>query len=277
MPRRLDRDKQQLSLFPTDLRHLAESIGLDWWAAKKLYDDKWLSFDPEINTTDSSSKEAEFIFLGTLVAAGCDPHMLKRLLETLEKPYCYGLSGMYYDWEKRCWMDHDLPSQTAAKIVSEFEDEGDAASLTELKERVQEAINRLNGDEGALDAITGASTGNSEASKQTVNYPAMESLVIQGLDRFLSGKVTRGVARGDLFLQVRLFLEDHSGPMVKALADLEWDLQHPPLSEKSKEEQDSYMVDNMSDLIWQAAPWELRETWYEMMEGPGDEKEIEIS
>jgi hypothetical protein len=152
MPRRLDSDKQQLSLFPTDLRHLAESIGLDWWAAKKLYDDKWLSFDPEIITIDNSSKEAEFIFLGTLVAAGCDPRMLKRLLETLEKPYCYGLSGMYYDWAQRCWIDHESPPQDAAKIVSEFEDDGDAASLEELKELAQEAINRL------LDGVESPST-----------------------------------------------------------------------------------------------------------------------
>lgn len=146
MPRRLD--SGQLSLFTTDLRDLAESIGLDWWAAKKLYDDGWLSFDPEINTINDSSKEAEFVFLGRLVAAGCDQRMLKQLLETLEKPYYYHLYGMYYDWAKRCWMDHELPPQDAAKIVSEFEDDSDAASLEELKELAQEAINRLNGDEG---------------------------------------------------------------------------------------------------------------------------------
>lgn len=146
MPQQLDYAQQ--SLFPTDLRDLAESIGLDWWAAKKLYDDKWLSFDPEINTIDSSRKKAEFVFLGTLAAAGCDPHMLKRLLETLEKPYCYNLSGMYYDWEKRCWEDHDLPSQAAETFVSELEDDGDVDSLKELKERIQEAINRLNEDVG---------------------------------------------------------------------------------------------------------------------------------
>jgi hypothetical protein len=145
MPRRRDDDEQ--SLFPADLRDLAGSIGLDWWAAKKLYDDKWLSFDPEINTINSSSKEAEFVFLGTLVAAGCDPRMLKRLLETLEKPYCYDLSDIYYDWSNRCWMDHDSPSQVRAKIVSEFEDDGDVDSLEELKVLVQDAINRLTNDE----------------------------------------------------------------------------------------------------------------------------------
>ena len=45
MPHRVDNG--QLLLIPTDPRDLSESIGLDWWAAKKLHDDKWLSFNPE--------------------------------------------------------------------------------------------------------------------------------------------------------------------------------------------------------------------------------------
>jgi hypothetical protein len=74
----------QMYLIPTDPRDLSESIGLDWWAAKKLYDDKWLSFDPETTMIDIDSAEAEFIFLGSLVAAGCDPHLLKHLVDGLE-------------------------------------------------------------------------------------------------------------------------------------------------------------------------------------------------
>jgi hypothetical protein len=104
---------------------------------------------------------------------------------------------------------------------------------------------------------------------------AKKSLVMQGLDKYLWQQVSEGVAREDLLLQVRLFLEDHSAPMVKALADLESELRHPPLSEKSKEEQDRYMVDNMSDLIWQAAPLELLEQWLETLES-GETEEIEI-
>jgi hypothetical protein len=146
------------------------------------------------------------------------------------------------------------------------------------KENTHKIEVKRKGEQGTLDAIVRASNGNSETSKPKETYqPTKMDLVIEGLDRFLWGQVNGGVTRGDLFLQVRLFLEDNSEPMVKALADLEWDLQHPPWSEKSKEEQDRYMVDNMSDLIWQAAPLELREAWYEMMEEPGDEKEIEIS
>jgi len=145
------------------------------------------------------------------------------------------------------------------------------------KENTHKIEVKRKGEQGTLDAITGASTGNSETSKPKETYqPTKMDLVIEGLDRFLWGQVNGGVTRGDLFLQVCLFLEDHSGPMVKALADLEWDLRHPPWSEKSEEEQDRYMVNNMSDLIWQAAPLEMLEAWYEMMES-GEVEEIEIS
>ena len=137
-------------LIPADPRDIAEKIGLDWWAAKKLYDEKWLSFDPEIETLDSVGKEAEFIFLGSLVAAGCDPRMLRRLLSNLQKPYCYNLSSIYYDWPTRSWVDfpnQDAPSQIAAKIITELEDDGDVDSLEELRDRVQEAITRLTDDD----------------------------------------------------------------------------------------------------------------------------------
>ena len=90
-------ESEQLILFPKQPKDLAESIGLDWWAAKKLYDDNWLSFNPETAVIDDSKKETEFMFLGSLVAAGCDPPMLKRLLTDLKKPYCYDLSKMYYN------------------------------------------------------------------------------------------------------------------------------------------------------------------------------------
>jgi hypothetical protein len=182
MPRRLD--SGQMSLFTTDLRDLAESICLDWWAAKKLYDDKWLSFDPEINTINSSSKEAEFIFLGTLVAAGCDPHMLKRLLETLERPYCYHLSGMYYDWAKKCWEDFpDNREVEIADIISKFEDDGDVDSLKELKGRAQDAINRL-----IIDKEEGCISNdpfNDRVRKQIVRQGIKERVGIEAINDFV--------------------------------------------------------------------------------------------
>ncbi|MCX5812542.1 MAG: hypothetical protein NT178_08360 [Proteobacteria bacterium] len=157
MPRKLN--YSQPFLFAIDSRQFAESIGLDWWAAKKLYDDKWLSFDPEKTQIDNEAMQAEFLFLGSLVAAGCDPHILKRLLADLEKPYSYDLSRMYYDWPSRQWKDlpHKKPPiEIAREIIAAFEDDNDTDSLIEIKTAVQEAIDRFaeghESDDGADDA-----------------------------------------------------------------------------------------------------------------------------
>ncbi len=96
----------QMFLLPQEPRELADHIGLDWWAARKLHDDQWLSFDPEKMLIESDAMRAEFLFLGSLVAAGCDPHLLKRLLTGLEKPYSYDLSTIYYDWRTKSWKGH---------------------------------------------------------------------------------------------------------------------------------------------------------------------------
>jgi hypothetical protein len=62
-------DNAQPFLFPRDPKEIAAAIDLNWWAVLKLYDDGWLSFNPESMITDDNM-ENEFVFLGSLVAAG---------------------------------------------------------------------------------------------------------------------------------------------------------------------------------------------------------------
>lgn len=135
----------QLQLFQIGCRELADEIGLNWWAAKKLYDDKWLSFDPETDLITDCVMEAEFRFLGSLVAAGCDPRMLERMLLGLEKPYSYNLSYMYYDWERRCW--EDMPylgdrEDVAKEMIQELDERGNTEALMEIEEHLREALGR---------------------------------------------------------------------------------------------------------------------------------------
>lgn len=117
---------EQLILIPIDPRDLADSIGLDWWAAMKLYDDGWLSFNPETTLIDNDDAVVEFRFLGSLVAAGCEPRMLARLLADLEPPYRYDLNSMYYDWARQRWEDFPEPPKVPEppheleKVISAF-------------------------------------------------------------------------------------------------------------------------------------------------------------
>ena len=101
MPLRASSAQQILPLFRP--QELADQLGLNWWAVLKLRDDGWLSFDPEKEQITDDGMEAEFVFLGSLVSAGCDPRMLAALLEGLEKPYRYHIGGVYYDWRTREW------------------------------------------------------------------------------------------------------------------------------------------------------------------------------
>src|SRR5437660_11467286 len=79
---------QQLR-FPTSARNICQEIGLNWWAAVKLYEDGWLSFSPETPRTLDEAQEAEMRFVGSLVVAGCDRNMLTLLLTGLARPYAY--------------------------------------------------------------------------------------------------------------------------------------------------------------------------------------------
>ena len=89
--------------FPYSPRAICDEIGLNWWAAIKLYEDGWLSFSPENTSRLDERQEAELRFVGSLVLAGCDRSMLAALLATLPKPYAYHGSRLYYDWAARHW------------------------------------------------------------------------------------------------------------------------------------------------------------------------------
>src|SRR2546430_12778899 len=80
-----------------------DEIGLNMWAALKLYEDGWLSFCPESTPRLDEAQEAELRFVGSLVQAGCDRPMLTMLLGSLPKPYAYRPGRLYYDWTVRHW------------------------------------------------------------------------------------------------------------------------------------------------------------------------------
>ena len=93
----------QMLLLPRSPREVCSEIGLNWWAALKLHEDGWLSFNPETTQALDAAEEAELVFVGSLVSAGCDWGLLAQLLNGLEKPYRYRVSEIYYDWLSQRW------------------------------------------------------------------------------------------------------------------------------------------------------------------------------
>ena len=131
-------------MFPPAPREICEALGLNWWAAVKLHTDGWLSFNPEALPALDERQEVELRFVGALVAAGCDDAMLHRLLDGLEKPFCYRPDRIYYDWSAKCWQLLPQPAGEPQAVFDEWVNSlvagGDVAHLDWLKERIEEAI-----------------------------------------------------------------------------------------------------------------------------------------
>ncbi len=131
-------------LFPQSPRTVCDEIGLNWWAALKLHEDGWLSFNPEATPQLDESTDAELRFVGSLVRAGCDAGLLRQLLSGLPKPYHYRGSRIYYDWSARRWRLLPKPESEPEAVFSDWLEslvaEGDVRRLEELKDQITEAL-----------------------------------------------------------------------------------------------------------------------------------------
>jgi hypothetical protein len=141
--------EQQL-LFPTNPRALCQDLGLNWWAAIKLYEDGWLSFSPPNTPKLDESQEAELRFVGSLVIAGCDRNMLAILLGVLSKPYAYDANRLYYDWFTRSWRLLPEPQGNPESVFTDWLENlvqsGDVSTLTGIGELAHDALSRVHSE-----------------------------------------------------------------------------------------------------------------------------------
>lgn len=137
---------QQL-LLPTTPRSVCQELGLNWWAAVKLYEDGWLSFSPEETVQLDEAQEAELLFVGSLVVAGCDRRMLVSLLSGLSKPYAYDLRRIYYDWAARDWRIFPDPNAHPEAMFAEWLEmlvkRRDTNALQGIIELTHDALSRV--------------------------------------------------------------------------------------------------------------------------------------
>jgi len=138
---------QQQWLLPNNPRDVCERTGLNWWAAVKLGQDGFLSFDPESTPHLAEGEETELRFIGSLVVGGCDPAMLGRMVESLRKPYSYDGNRIFYDWSARRWrlLPQRImnPEVVFAEWVKQLKDEGDADTLLNLADEIAQALTTL--------------------------------------------------------------------------------------------------------------------------------------
>jgi hypothetical protein len=144
-------------LLTAEPRSICHSLGLNWWAAVQLFEEGWLSFSPEAVTKLDESQEAELVFVGSLVVAGCDRRLLVNILSGLSKPYAYDLRRIYYDWAARDWRIFPDPHAHPESVFSEWLDmlvkRKDAEAIAGILELAAEARERLRG--GSEPLLTG--------------------------------------------------------------------------------------------------------------------------
>jgi hypothetical protein len=137
---------QQL-LFPSSPQSLCDEMGLNWQAAARLQEEGWLSFSLESTTQLDEAQEAELRFVGALVLAGCDRHMLGVLLASLPRPYAYDFQRLYYDWRGRRWRLLPDPRTHPETVFADWIDllvqTRDVASLVGIVELAQDALARV--------------------------------------------------------------------------------------------------------------------------------------
>ncbi len=144
--------ERQMLLLPRSPREVCSEIGLNWWAALKLHEDGWLSFNPEATQALDAAEEAELVFVGSLASAGCDRGLLTQLLSSLEKPYRYRVSEIYYDWLSRRWrsvptVEEVNPQAVFDDWLEELQEAADADTLTGLAEQISAALDAVKQNE----------------------------------------------------------------------------------------------------------------------------------
>ncbi len=141
----LPRVGPQRNLFSRNPKEVCAQIGLQWFAAMNLYADGYLSVSPDIITDLDDGQEAELLFVGTLAVWANDHVLLDRLLLGLQKPYCYRLDQIWYDWRKHEWQAFPEPEETDPEtVLNEWLDtlasEGNIEQLRYLKEQIETTI-----------------------------------------------------------------------------------------------------------------------------------------
>ena len=137
---------QQERLFSENVNDICRLLGLNWIAVDQLTKAHLLSFQPEPDTELTEQQVRELIFLGQMVANGCDIRMLKLLLQSLQAPFAYSHSHIYFDWQQNIWLpkpDIREPSEIAYEHIESLIESGDMSELTDFKACIDDALEQM--------------------------------------------------------------------------------------------------------------------------------------
>ena len=136
-------ESRQLPIFARDARAICLEIELPAREAQRLHVEGFLTFDPATAGVLDESREAELRFLGALTTAGCTRHVLRVLLRTLNRPYCYDARRIFYDWIECRWRllpGEDDPEGAFFSLVERLNERRERDALLAIREWIDEAL-----------------------------------------------------------------------------------------------------------------------------------------
>ena len=148
----------QLSLFPNTWEILEKHYPNIKFQANILFQEKFLSFDPTLINGLDENQYTELIFLFILFyQSGLEKQFVVSMLNSnLQKPYCYYLKSLSWDFEKGRWilfldiLEEKFEDFLLFKFSSDLEKIVNSMSeyeLTFFKEKVDEAIDKISFEE----------------------------------------------------------------------------------------------------------------------------------
>lgn len=141
-------ESRQIPIFTRDLRSLAAEMGLDWLRARSLWTAGILSFDPDAVLSGDEAREVEFVFVGSLAAAGIPHEVLRLMLRGLRKPYVYDVSRIFFDWRSRCWRPLPVPDDPEAAflaLLDQLDPQREGKVLLEIRDMADNALDLARG------------------------------------------------------------------------------------------------------------------------------------
>lgn len=76
-------------------------FGLNWAMTEELFEKNFLTHKPVIDEFPNDEAQKELIFIGTMISADITLDIIRFVTSSLQSPYAYMHSDIYFDWTNR--------------------------------------------------------------------------------------------------------------------------------------------------------------------------------
>lgn len=135
---------EQDSLFPYDLNEILTKHSLSIASVTQFYGDDYLRFDPSEKTALNAFEYYELDFVCSLFTSGMSLDSIKTLLSKLDKPYCYDISEVYFNFNSKDWEKIPVPEEPAVEdLINDLIEEEDFERLKNINVHITDILDNI--------------------------------------------------------------------------------------------------------------------------------------